>query len=114
MDIDLYIYKQRGFSKPCDLYWLYICKDKWIYIYITIKIPPRLQCAILRSLQQGLRGLLTQGIQALALVWDEEATILDGDVMGFYGDLMVIYDDLMGCNRIKHQYMELYSDLMVI
>ena len=84
------------------------------YIYITIKIPPRLQCAILRSLQQGLRGLLTQGIQALALVWDEEATILDGDVMGFYGDLMVIYDDLMGCNRIKHQYMELYSDLMVI
>ena len=34
--------------------------------------------------------------------------------MGFYGDLMVIYDDLMGCNRIKHPYMELYSDLMVI
>ena len=32
----------------------------------------------------------------------------------FYGDLMVIYDDLMGCNRIKHPYMELYSDLMVI
>ena len=61
MDIDLYICINREdfLSHVIYIGFTYVKISGEIYIYITIKIPPRLQCAILRSLQQGLRGLLT-------------------------------------------------------